>query len=282
MIVNILSIAGTDPTGGAGIHADIKSISANGGYAMAVITAVVAQNTLGVQRWMALDADLVAAQIDSVFADVRVDAVKIGMVANAAIAEAIADRLRAHRAQAIVLDPVMLASSGDYLIDQDAVDALQRHLYPLTTLLTPNLPEASALTGTPLAATSTAMHHQALRLLSFGCQWVLLKGGHHFHEAASVDVLCNTVDAYQLSTPRIDTTHTHGTGCTLSSAIATQLPTHTLLESVSIAKAYVCGALAAGNQLTVGHGHGPVHHFYQQQTTGSTLSQYVPTIQQLK
>lgn len=263
MIKNVLSIAGTDPTGGAGIHADIKAFSAMGSFAMATITAVVAQNTCGVRSFVPLSPSVVADQIDAVFDDVRVDAVKIGMVANAPIAETIAGRLRHHHAQNIVLDPVMVAKSGDHLLEPDTVAVIRDLLVPAATVITPNLPEAGVLLSGEPPRNLEAMRTRAAELLDLGCRWVLLKGGHVNESADSIELLHGPSTAIELSAPRINTRNDHGTGCTLSAALAALLPTHTVEDSAHIAKTYVHGALSASDQLDVGHGHGPLHHFHQ-------------------
>ncbi len=263
MIANVLTIAGTDPSGGAGIQADIKTFSALGAYAAAAITAVVAQNTQGVRSFVPLEPDFVADQIDAVLDDVRIDAVKIGMVANARVAEAIARRLRHHGVKNIVLDPVMVAKSGHHLLDPDAVAAVRDLLVPLATVITPNLPEAAVLLDTEPAWTLEEMRLRTEDLHRLGPQWVLLKGGHLDGFPTSVDLLSDGRNIIELSAPRIDTKNDHGTGCTLSAAIAAQLPFHDMEGSVHMAKAYMHGALAASEELAVGHGRGPLHHFYR-------------------
>lgn len=261
MIKNVLSIAGTDPTGGAGIHADIKAFSAMGAYAMAAVTAVVAQNTQGVRSLVALEPQFVAEQIDAVFDDVRVDAVKIGAVANAGIAEAIADRLHHYGVEAVVLDPVMVAKSGDRLLEENAVQAVRERLVPISTVITPNLPEAEVLLDDQPLTTLEAMRDAAPRLRALGCEWVLLKGGHMSDAAESTDLLHGAGEIAELRAPRIRTRNDHGTGCTLSAAIAALIPTLGVEEAVQAAKAYLQDALAASDQLDVGRGHGPLHHF---------------------
>jgi len=262
LIANVLSIAGTDPTGGAGIQADIKTISALGGYAMAVVTAVVAQNTREVKSYVALDPGFVGEQLDAVFEDVRVDAVKIGMVATARMVEVIAGRLRQYGAPNIVLDPVMVATSGRRLLDPEGIQALRELLIPLATVVTPNLPEAEVLLGMNPMWSRQQMYTHAAGLLELGPAWVLLKGG-HLDGDASIDVLCGQEGAVELTAPRIATRHGHGTGCALSSAIATLLPSHTVEESARGAKAFLHAALAASGALQVGEGRGPVHHFHK-------------------
>ncbi|MCI5112712.1 MAG: bifunctional hydroxymethylpyrimidine kinase/phosphomethylpyrimidine kinase [Marivita sp.] len=261
MIPNVLSIAGTDPSGGAGIQADIKTFSALGTYACSVVIAVVAQNTCGVRSFQALDPAFVADQIDAVFDDVRIDAVKIGMIANAGIDRAVSDRLRHHAARNIVLDPVMVAKSGHALLDPPAVSALREALVPLAAVITPNLPEAAVLLNRPDDWTAVTMTAALPELLSLGSDYVLLKGG-HLSGADSTDLLAGPEGTQTLRAPRITTTNDHGTGCTLSSAIAALLPYHDMPGAVTRAKAYLHAALAQSDALDVGHGHGPVHHFH--------------------
>jgi hydroxymethylpyrimidine/phosphomethylpyrimidine kinase len=261
MIPNVLSIAGSDPSGGAGIQADLKTFSALGAYGMAVITALTAQNTQGVRSFQTVDPTFVAEQVDAIFADVRVDAVKIGMVATAEIATAIADRLRQHGARNVVLDPVMVAKSGHHLLQADAVTELRDTLVPLAQVTTPNLPEAAVLLGSQEPA-SLADMWQAVRALNrLGSKWVLLKGGHLTGEV-STDLLFDGTTVTELPARRIATQNTHGTGCTLSSAITALLPRFDMVEAVRRAKAYLTDAIAASAQLSVGSGHGPVHHFH--------------------
>lgn len=269
-IANVLSIAGTDPTGGAGIHADIKTFSALGAYAMAAVTAVVAQNTQGVRSFVALDPAFVGDQIDAVFEDVRVDAVKIGMIANDAIAQIIGERLRSHGAKNIVLDPVMVAKSGDHLLAPDAMAALRDILVPLSTVITPNLPEAGVLLGAKPASSLEEMRAQAVQTHRLGSRYVLLKGGHMKDTADSIDLLHGPGGTHEFSAPRIASKNDHGTGCTLSASIAALLPTNSVEDAVRAAKTYMHGALAASDRLQVGHGHGPLHHFHRIWREGST------------
>lgn len=262
MIPNVLSIAGSDPSGGAGIQADLKAISANGAYAMAVITALTAQNTRGVSGVELVPADFVAAQIDAIFADIRVDAVKIGMIGTSAIASAVADALQRNQAHHIVLDPVMVAKGGDRLLSPEAVAILLDRLLPLTDVLTPNLPEAAALLATAEPTDRRTMAALADRLRQLGPRTVLLKGG-HLGSADSPDYLCTASGGHWLEGTRTATGNTHGTGCTLSSALAAQLArTGDPLESARRAKAYVAGAIDHADALDVGTGHGPTHHFH--------------------
>ena len=263
MTANILSIAGTDPTGGAGIQADIKTFSAMGAYAMAVVTAVVSQNTQGVRAVVTLDPNFVGDQIDSVFEDVQVDAVKIGMVATEEIAVVIAERLSHHKAENIVLDPVMLSKNGHHLLESDAVIAVRNLLLPIARIVTPNLPEAAVLLGLDPVWTLAEMRVRVEELRRLGSEWVLLKGGHLSQSADSIDLLCGASNVIELSAPRIDTDNDHGTGCTLSAAIAALLPVHSVKDSVRIAKTYTHTALAMSNELNVGFGRGPLNHFYE-------------------
>lgn len=261
MIPNVLSIAGSDPSGGAGIQADLKSFAAMGAYGMAAITALTAQNTRGVRGFVAMEPDFVTAQIDAVFDDVRVDAVKIGMVATAPIAHAIAAALRRHKPRNVVLDPVMVATSGDRLLQDDAVAAIRDALVPLARVITPNLPEAAVLTGSPVPSSLDAMRAMLPALRQLGPQWVLLKAGHLDNDDRT-DLLFDGSTITELQGRRIDTRNTHGTGCSLSSAIAALLPRYAVPEAARRAKAWLTGALAASDQLDVGSGHGPVHHFH--------------------
>jgi hydroxymethylpyrimidine/phosphomethylpyrimidine kinase len=262
MIRNVLSIAGSDPSGGAGIQADLKTFAARGVYGMAVITALTAQNTRGVSGVEAVSPGFVEDQIEAIFEDIRVDAVKIGMIANAGIARAVAGVLSGHRTIPVVLDPVMVAKGGSALLAADAVEVLTTQLLPLAALLTPNLPEAAALLGEPEAADRAGMAAQAIGLRALGPGSVLIKGG-HLEGEGSPDVLA-TVDGLEwFEAERIMTPNTHGTGCTLSSAIAAELAKGAdAREAVRTAKAYIAGAIAAAGQLSVGSGHGPVHHFH--------------------
>lgn len=262
MIPNVLSIAGSDPSGGAGIQADVKAISANGAYAMAVITALTAQNTRGVSGIELVPADFVAAQIDAVFADIRVDAVKIGMIGTSEIAVAVADALQRNHARNVVLDPVMVAKGGDRLLSPEAVAILIERLLPLTAVLTPNLPEAAALLATAEPTDRPAMAALAARLRDLGPRNILLKGG-HLASDDSPDYLFTSASGHWLEATRAATRNTHGTGCTLSSALAAQLAlSGDVLEAARRAKTYVAGAIAHADELDVGAGHGPTHHFY--------------------
>jgi hydroxymethylpyrimidine/phosphomethylpyrimidine kinase len=261
MIPNILSIAGSDPSGGAGIQADIKAIGANGGYAMAAITALTAQNTRGVAGARMIDPGFVAAQIETVFEDIRVDAVKIGMLGDAAIVRAVAAALDG-RDVPIVLDPVMVAKGGDRLLAAEAVAALGAELLPMATIVTPNLPEAADLLDAREPADRDGMRRAAEALLASGCGAVLLKGG-HLPGRDSPDLFLSATHCAWMEAPRIETPHTHGTGCTLSSALATWLArTGDMAEAAKAAKAYTQGAIRGAFRLSVGGGHGPTDHFF--------------------
>lgn len=263
----ILSIAGTDPTGGAGIHADLKSIAANGGYGMAVVTALVAQNTCGVRSMHTPPVAFLREQLDAVSDDVTIDAVKIGMLANVDVIREVRSWLEACRPPLVVLDPVMVATSGDRLLAPSAEQAL-RELVPLADLVTPNLPELAVLLAEPLACDWAEAIEQGKRLSSSTGITVLVKGG-HLAEADCPDALINTQGllpktVVEFLSPRIVTTNTHGTGCSLSSAIATvQARTGDWVESLAEVKDWLQDALAHADDLEVGMGNGPIHHFHR-------------------
>ena len=262
MIPNILSIAGSDCSGGAGIQADIKSISANGGYAMSVITALTAQNTRGVSAVSLCDTGMIAAQIAAIRDDIRIDAIKIGMLGDAQIIDCVAQSISGLDCP-VVLDPVMVAKGGDRLLQQEAVSAL-RSLLPQATLITPNLPEAADILDCDEASTTREMQAQAQALLDLGPEAVLLKGG-HLGGADSPDLLLTRKGGKEVwfESPRVATKNTHGTGCTYASALATYLGAGLALEEAARrAKAYISASIAAADQLHVGSGHGPVHHFH--------------------
>jgi hydroxymethylpyrimidine/phosphomethylpyrimidine kinase len=257
-----LTIAGSDSSGGAGIQADLKTFSAFGVYGASVITALTAQNTRGVAGVEPVAPAFVAAQMEAVLSDLDVGAIKTGMLANAAIVETVARRLRGGPRRPLVVDPVMVATSGDVLLEPEAIDAIKARLVPLAVLITPNLPEAARLLDTKEAASEAEAADQARALLGFGCGAVLLKGGHGKGEEA-VDILCDARGIERFARPRIDTPHTHGTGCTLSAAIAALLAQGVALsEAVGRAKDYVWQAMQAGQTLGIGRGHGPVDHLF--------------------
>lgn len=262
MTVIALTIAGSDSGGGAGIQADLKTFAALGVYGASAITALTAQNTRGVFGVHDIPPAFVAAQIDAVMADLDVGAVKIGMLSQPAVIETVAERLAVHRVDKIVLDPVMVAASGDPLIADEAVGVLMHRLLPAATLVTPNLAEAARLTGQPMAGNAVEMERQASAIVGLGARAVLLKGGHGGGEE-SADFLLTGSGGRWFSARRIATANTHGTGCTLSSAVAAGLAKGASLETaVGDAKAYLTAALAAADRQPVGHGRGPVHHFH--------------------
>ena len=260
-----LTIAGSDSSGGAGIQADLKTFAALEVYGASVITALTAQNTQGVTAIHDVPADFIAKQIDAVFSDLAVGAVKIGMLSRAEAIEAVAVGLDRHKARNIVLDPVMVATSGDRLLAKNAVEALTRMLMPRAVLVTPNLPEAAALLGQPIAGNEGEMEQQARALIERGAKAVLMKGGHGSGRQ-SVDLLVEAGGGVaRLAARRVATKNTHGTGCTLSSAIAAGLAKGLgLYDAAVAAKNYVSTAIAAADLLAVGHGHGPLNHFYRQ------------------
>jgi hydroxymethylpyrimidine/phosphomethylpyrimidine kinase len=258
-----LTIAGSDSGGGAGIQADLKTFSALGVYGCSVITALTAQNTQGVRGIFGVDPTFVRAQLDAVFEDIAVDAVKIGMLGTASVIEAVADGLAQWRPRWIVLDPVMVAKGGDRLLETEAVAALRDRLVPMASVITPNLPEAADLLGIETPTERGRMANVAARLQSLGPANVLLKGGHLAGEA-SPDVFMHGGETYWLDAPRTATPNTHGTGCTLSSAIAARLAKRVPLpQAVAEAKAYVTAAIAAADELAIGRGQGPLHHFHR-------------------
>jgi hydroxymethylpyrimidine/phosphomethylpyrimidine kinase len=257
-----LTIAGSDSSGGAGIEADLKTFSALGVYGACAITALTAQNTTGVVAIHDVPPDFVTAQIDAVFSDLDVGAVKIGMLANAAVAGAVAAALARHRARNVVLDPVLAATSGEKLLQSEATARL-RGLIARVRVVTPNLPEAAILLDAPVARDEHEMQAQAQELLALGAQAVLIKGG-HLDGDESVDLLVDAQGSERFAAPRIATKNTHGTGCTLASAIAAGLAKGLSLDrAVREAKLYVSAAIEAADRLAIGSGCGPLHHFYK-------------------
>ena len=258
----VLSIAGSDSGGGAGIQADLKTFSALGCYGMTAITALTAQNTQGVRAIQGVPPEFLAAQIDAVIEDIGADAVKIGMLHAPEIVRVVAQAIRKHQLRHVVLDPVMVATSGDRLIAEETVAVLVQELFPLATVITPNLDEAELLLGHKIAGIA-ALEPAARELLALGAQSVLLKGG-HLQGDEVVDLLLQPGrEPIRLASPRIASQNVHGTGCTLSSAIAAQLALgHPLEEAVRLARAYILGAIAAGADVRTGHGHGPLNHGY--------------------
>lgn len=263
----VLTIAGVDPSGGAGILADIKTISSLGAYATGVVTAVTAQSTVGVQGALPIPTDFVVRQIDTLFEDVHIDSVKIGMLFDSNLIRAIAERLRYWRPRFIVLDPVMVAKSGDALLTREAISTLREELLPISTIITPNLPEAAELLQAVDITDDDQMEEAANDLWKMkGCTgWVYLKGGHQENVDHSMDLLYDGRHMIRYSAERTNTKNTHGTGCALSSALAALLPVSSDIPMAAReAKRYITQAIIHADELHIGHGHGPVHHFYAQ------------------
>jgi len=257
-----VTIAGSDPSGGAGIQADLKTFGALGVHGASVITALTAQNTRGVRAIHDVPPDFITEQLDAVFADLHVNAVKVGMLSQTTTIEAVARGLDRHRAKNIVLDPVMVATSGDRLLASNAIEALRTLLIPRALVVTPNLLEAAALLERPTSHSEAEMEEQARALLGLGAQSVFLKGGHG-DGPESVDLLVDANSVTRFAEMRIATKNTHGSGCTLSSAIAAGLAKGLdLRTAVRDAKAYVTAAIASADALRIGSGHGPLHHFH--------------------
>jgi hydroxymethylpyrimidine/phosphomethylpyrimidine kinase len=258
-----VSIAGSDSSGGAGIQADIKTFSALGAYGASIITALTAQNTLRVSAVHEVPAAFVTQQMDAVYSDLEVAATKIGMLSRADVVVAVAEGLRRWRVRNVVLDPLMIASTGRRLLTPEAVEALRQRLLPLAALVTPNLEEAAALTGTGIAGDEAAMVRQGEELLRLGARAALVKGG-HADGPESADILVDATGVTRFVAPRIATRNTHGTGCTLSAAIAAGLAKGTdLRQAIAAAKRYLTAALMASDRLKVGKGNGPLHHFHK-------------------
>lgn len=255
----VFTIAGSDSSGGAGIQADIKTMSAIGCYAMSAITSITAQNTTGVRSIMPVTTTVVADQIDMVMTDIPPLAVKIGMLCNADIANTVAERLKHYTPANLILDPVMVSTSGSLLLENDAIDTIVKRIFPLATLITPNQMEAKALTG------ETDSRRQIARLKEMGCRNILIKGGDTERTDFKIDYLyiAETDEIIELKADAVDTRNTHGTGCTLSSAIASYLALgNDLTSAVKLGKLYVTHALEEGSWVTTGKGHGPVNHFF--------------------
>jgi hydroxymethylpyrimidine/phosphomethylpyrimidine kinase len=262
MISIALTIAGSDSSGGAGIQADLKTFSALGVYGASVITALTAQNTLGLTAIHDVPPDFIAAEMDAVYSDLAVAATKIGMLSQSGAIEAVAAGFDRHKARNVVLDPVMVAESGAKLLADEAIATLKRLLFPRALIVTPNLLEAAALLDVPAATSEGDMREQAERIRGLGAKAVLIKGGHADHPEA-VDLYVDERGARRLVAKRYETMNTHGTGCTLSSAITAFLARGVPLDAaVTLAKNYITAAIGAADQLSVGHGHGPVHHFH--------------------
>ncbi|MGR5339447.1 bifunctional hydroxymethylpyrimidine kinase/phosphomethylpyrimidine kinase [Vibrio astriarenae] len=260
----VLTIAGSDSGGGAGIQADIKAISATGSYACSVITAITSQNTQGVSAILPIPLEHVESQLDAVFTDLNIVAVKVGMLADSNIIKVVANKIRQYQPRFFVVDPVMVATSGDLLLEQSAISTLKQELLPLADIITPNLPEGAALIGTSVPQTQAEMGAMKAQLRSLGAKAVLLKGGHLEKDENSNDLLITQESDELISAKRFPTCNTHGTGCTLSSAIASYLAQgNDLTAAVKLGKTYISQAIAHADELNVGQGHGPVNHFYQ-------------------
>ncbi len=254
-----MTIAGSDSGGGAGIQADLKTFSALGVYGSSTLTALTAQNTVGVSMVHEIPIDIIVAQINAVLSDIGADAVKTGMLASSAIVEAVAEEMKRRQVSRLVVDPVMVAKSGDRLLREDAVEALRTRLIPLAAVVTPNIPEAEALTGLKIE-TGEDVRRAAEAIVQLGARAVVVKGGHR--EGPATDVFYDGARFQEFSAPRIDTVNTHGTGCTFASAVAAGLAKGLdVLESVGLAKDYVTEAIR--RSFPVGQGHGPLHHFYK-------------------
>ncbi|HVT55347.1 MAG TPA: bifunctional hydroxymethylpyrimidine kinase/phosphomethylpyrimidine kinase [Xanthobacteraceae bacterium] len=257
-----LTIAGSDSSGGAGIQADLKTFSALGVYGASVIAALTAQNTKGVSGIFDVAPEFVRAQMDAVYSDLDVGAAKIGMLGRAEVIEAVAEGLATYKAKNVVLDPVMVATSGDLLLRPDAVETLKKRLIPLALVVTPNLAEAAALSGEAPAQDEDVLARQGAAIMKLGAGSVLVKGG-HFENAEATDILVDKNGIRRFTARRVDSKNTHGTGCTLSSAIAAALARGMpLVESIALAKKFVSEAIGASGEIKIGEGRGPVHHFH--------------------
>jgi hydroxymethylpyrimidine/phosphomethylpyrimidine kinase len=260
-----LTIAGSDSGGGAGIQADIKAMSANGVFAMSAITAITAQNTTGVQGYVDVPLEYIEMQIDSVFSDIVPDAVKTGMLSNPDTVELVAKKLAQYKPENLVVDPVMIAKGGSPLLKDSAVKNMVNMLFPLATIITPNIPEAEFITGKRIVS-GADMKEVCLELADFGVKAVLLKGGHLGTEQAN-DLLYDGEKFHTFTSKRIETKNTHGTGCTLASTIAANLAKEmVIMDAVKAAKEYIQKAIEHADDLQIGSGHGPVHHFWSWQT----------------
>lgn len=260
----VLTIAGSDSGGGAGIQADLKTFAANGCYGLSVITALTAQNTVGVSGIHPVPVDFVRQQMEAVLSDIGTDAVKIGMLFSPELIHTVAEVLTAYEVSNIVLDPVMVATSGDKLLQDEAIEALKMTLIPIADIITPNLPEASVLLDREMVSPDR-IDQAARNICRLGCGSVLIKGGHLQGQASDDCLYLGDSDQFHFfPAKRVATRNTHGTGCTLSSAIAANIAKgNDILAAVKNAKHYISGAIAAGAAYTIGRGHGPVHHFYR-------------------
>ncbi|MGO1296847.1 MAG: bifunctional hydroxymethylpyrimidine kinase/phosphomethylpyrimidine kinase [Vibrio sp.] len=259
----VLTIAGSDSGGGAGIQADIKTLSATGSFACSVIAAITSQNTQGVSAIFPIPVAHIASQLDAVFLDLNIVAVKIGMLADADIIHVVADKIRQYQPKHVVLDPVMISTSGHLLLEQSAINTLKETLIPLADIITPNLPESAALTGQAIAQTQAQMNDMIEALRALEAKAILLKGGHLDTDEHCTDLLILPQTVHKFTAKRVLTRNTHGTGCTLSSAIASYLAQgYDLRQAVMLSKRYISQAIAHADELQVGQGHGPVHHFF--------------------
>ena len=258
----ILTIAGSDPSGGAGIQADLKAFSALGTYGMSIIAALTAQSTQGVDGVLPVPTEFIEKQYHSLYNDINVDAVKMGALVNSEVINCVAGLLEKYPIPFVVLDTVMIAKGGHLLLVEDAVSAIRERMLPLADIITPNIPEAAALLEAKEATTEAEMIAQGQALLTLGPKSVLMKGG-HLDSEISPDFLITKEGVERFVSPRVQTKNTHGTGCTLSAAIAALYPTHGLVEGVRLAKEYIDGAIANADKLDVGKGIGPTHHFYR-------------------
>lgn len=262
MTITALTIAGSDPSGGAGIQADLKTFSALGAYGMSVITALTAQSTQGVNAVFGIPPEFIEAEFNTLYQDIHIDSVKIGMLMNKEIVTTVYQLLKNHPIPSIVLDTVMIAKGGHALLKPDAITAIREQLLPLATIITPNLPEAAALLDCDEAKNEDEMLKQGQNLLKLGCKAVLMKGG-HLASQESPDYLITSDQTIRITSQRIQTKNTHGTGCTLSAAIAALLPKNSLEQVVKQAKEYLHGAIRHADDLSIGKGIGPTHHFYR-------------------
>lgn len=260
----VMTIAGSDSGGGAGIQADIKTFSALGCFGTSAITAITAQNTLGVRSIHAIPTQIVHDQITTVLEDIGTDAIKIGMLHSVEIIELIAQIIQEYELKNVVLDPVMVATSGDKLIQDEAIQAIREKLIPLTTIVTPNLPEATELTDNHQVIKNSSLEEMAQTIHNLGAKYVLIKGGHLENDTQSTDIFYDGKSHHYLYSPRIQTKNTHGTGCTLSSAVASFLAHgQTPEQATKNAKDYISHAILHGKDYQIGQGHGAVHHFYK-------------------
>lgn len=259
----VLTIAGSDSGGGAGIQADLKTFSALGCFGMSAITAITAQNTTAVTAIHPVPAEVVGKQIEAVISDIGVDAIKIGMLNSPEVIEEVAKQLKHFKVKNIVLDPVMIAKSGDKLLQDESIEALKTELIPLAEIITPNIPEAEVLTGLTIS-NKEEMIEAARQLIDNGAKSVLLKGGHFEGETSPDCLMLNTGEVVWLESKRVKSPNTHGTGCTLSSAIASYLALgNSTIEAVKLGKQFITNAIIAGADYKIGNGHGPVHHFHE-------------------